>query len=101
VSATCVRVPVITTHAMRCTHVRLGGSVDKPARCSPRSDHRAVRRPAAGQCDARRLWVATRPGSAESASAGLPNTLELFICGDNLRKGCRLTPMNSEVVAAR
>ena len=63
-----------------------------------------VRRPGARRVPdpGRRGRAPTRPGSAGSAqSLDDPHALELFVCGDNLRKGAALnTAQIAELVAA-
>ena len=92
VSATCVRVPVVTTHSVA-VHATFA-----------QRDH-ASRRPARRSSRHRRSWSSTTrtqrefPTPADVVGSDptfvgrmrqaldFPNTLELFICGDNLRKG--------------
>ena len=105
VSATCVRVPVITTHAMA-VHATFGSavSVDK-ARAVLDSQPTIVVRddPASGQWPTPADAVGGDPTWVGRIRQALdfPNTLELFICGDNLRKGAALNTYEiAEVVAA-
>jgi aspartate-semialdehyde dehydrogenase len=106
VSATCVRVPVVTTHALA-VHATFGTevSVDKAREVLAAQPSIVLRDdPAAG------LW----PTPADAVGGDptwvgrirqaldFPNTLELFICGDNLRKGAALNTYEiAEVVAAQ
>ncbi|HEX4248755.1 MAG TPA: aspartate-semialdehyde dehydrogenase [Pseudonocardia sp.] len=106
VSATCVRVPVITTHAMA-VHATFGSevSVDK-ARAVLASQPTIVLRddPAAGQWPTPADVVGGDPTFVGRIRQALdfPNTLELFICGDNLRKGAALNTYEiAEVIAAQ
>ncbi len=105
VSATCVRVPVITTHAVA-LHATFG---------SPASVHAArdvlsrvpsvVLRddPAAGEWPTPADVVGGDPTWVGRIRQALdfPNTLDLFVCGDNLRKGAALNTYEiAELVAA-
>jgi aspartate-semialdehyde dehydrogenase len=105
VSATCVRVPVVTTHALA-VHATFANevSVDKARTVLAAQPTIVVRDdPAAGQwptpvdvVDGDPTWV----GRIRQA-LDFPNTLELFICGDNLRKGAALNTYEiAEVVAS-
>jgi aspartate-semialdehyde dehydrogenase len=105
VSATCVRVPVVTTHAMA-VHATFASevSVDK-ARAVLASQPSIVLRddPAKGQWPTPAEAVGGDPTWVGRIRQALdfPNTLELFICGDNLRKGAALNTYEvAEVVAA-
>jgi aspartate-semialdehyde dehydrogenase len=105
VSATCVRVPVVTTHAMA-VHATFAAevSVDK-ARAVLASQPTIVLRddPATGQWPTPAETVGGDPTFVGRIRQALdfPNTLELFICGDNLRKGAALNTYEvAEVVAA-
>ncbi len=106
VSATCVRVPVVTTHSLavhavfaEADHGRRGA-----AGADGRAQRRAARRPGRGWSSRRRPTSSapTRPSSAGIRQAlDFPNTLDLFVCGDNLRKGAALnTAQIAELVAA-
>ncbi|MFL6137791.1 MAG: aspartate-semialdehyde dehydrogenase [Frankiaceae bacterium] len=105
VSATCVRVPVVTTHSLA-VHAVFGHEVDA-------DEARAVLRAAPG------VLVHDDPASYEFPTpvdvAGTdptwvgrirrsiddPRALDLFLCGDNLRKGAALnTAEIAELVAA-
>ncbi len=105
VSATCVRVPVVTTHSVA-VHAVFGGEVE-------RADAQRVLREAAGvvltddpergefptPADA----VGTDPTWVGRVRRSLddPCALDLFICGDNLRKGAALnTAQIAELVAS-
>ncbi len=94
VSATCVRVPVVTTHALA-VHATFGSevSVDK-ARAVLAAQPSIVLRddPAAGQWPTPADTVGGDPTWVGRIRQALdfPNTLELFLCGDNLRKGAAL-----------
>ncbi|HEY2203564.1 MAG TPA: aspartate-semialdehyde dehydrogenase [Pseudonocardia sp.] len=94
VSATCVRVPVVTTHALS-VHATFGSevSVDK-ARAVLASQPTIVLRddPAAGQWPTPLDTVGGDPTWVGRVRQALdfPDTLDLFICGDNLRKGAAL-----------
>ena len=105
VSATCVRVPVVTTHSVA-VHAVFGGEVK-------RADAQRVLREAAGvvltddpergefptPADA----VGTDPTWVGRVRRSLddPCALDLFVCGDNLRKGAALnTAQIAELVAS-
>jgi aspartate-semialdehyde dehydrogenase len=94
VSATCVRVPVVTTHALA-VHATFGSdvSVDK-ARAVLASQPSIVLRddPAAGEWPTPADTVGGDPTWVGRIRQALdfPNTLDLFLCGDNLRKGAAL-----------
>jgi len=105
VSATCVRVPVITTHAVA-VHATFAHEVSveaarKVLAAQPtivlRDDAVAGRWPTpADVVGGDPTWV----GRIRQAM-DFPNTLELFVCGDNLRKGAALNTYEiAETVAA-
>jgi aspartate-semialdehyde dehydrogenase len=105
VSATCVRVPVITTHSLA-VHAAFERDVTQ-------ADAQEILRDAAG------ILLCDDPGSYEfptpvdvvgtdptwvgrvRRSLDDPRALDLFVCGDNLRKGAALnTAQIAELVAA-
>ncbi len=105
VSATCVRVPVVTTHSL-VVHARFAKPVNREAA-------QAVLRDAAGvklvDDPENHLFptpadvVGTDPTWVGRVRVSLddPYALELFVCGDNLRKGAALnTAQIAELVAA-
>lgn len=105
VSATCVRVPVLTTHALA-----VQASF---AREVAREDAQEILRdapgvvlcddPAAGEFPTPVDAVGTDPSWVGRVRRSLddPYSLELFMCGDNLRKGAALnTAQIAELVAA-
>ncbi len=105
VSATCVRVPVITTHSLA-----VHATFQKPITVS---DARAALMDAPSVVvldDPEALEFPTPADSVGSdptfvgrirQALDFPNTLELFVCGDNLRKGAALnTAQIGELVAA-
>ncbi len=105
VSATCVRVPVITTHSLA-VHAVFDARPDQ-------IEAQALLRDAAGVLlvddPAAELFptpadaVGTDPTWVGRIRASLddPHALELFVCGDNLRKGAALnTAQIAELVAA-
>jgi aspartate-semialdehyde dehydrogenase len=105
VSATCVRVPVVTTHALA-VHATFASdvSVDK-ARAVLAAQPSIVLRddPAAGGWPTPLDTVGADPTWVGRLRQALdfPNTLELFVCGDNLRKGAALNTYEiAETVAA-
>jgi aspartate-semialdehyde dehydrogenase len=94
VSATCVRVPVITTHSLA-VHATFGREVTvEAARKVLAAQPSIVLRddPAAGQWPTPADAVGGDPTWVGRVRQALdfPNTLELFVCGDNLRKGAAL-----------
>ncbi|MEV4890257.1 aspartate-semialdehyde dehydrogenase [Nonomuraea sp. NPDC055795] len=105
VSATCVRVPVITTHSLA-VHARFEREV------TVAGAHRVLTEaptvvlvddPANGVWPTPLEVVGTDPtyvGRVRQA-IDFPNTLDLFVCGDNLRKGAALNAAEiAELVAA-
>jgi len=105
VSATCVRVPVVTTHSL-VVHARFAKPVNREAA-------QAVLRDAAGvklvDDPENHLFptpadvVGTDPTWVGRVRVSLddPYALDLFVCGDNLRKGAALnTAQIAELVAA-
>ena len=105
VSATCVRVPVVTTHSVA-VHATFAQPVSREQawevlRAAPGvvvSDD-----PAAGEFPTPVDVVGTDPSWVGRVRQSLddPRTIELFVCGDNLRKGAALnTAQIAELVAA-
>lgn len=105
VAATCVRVPVITTHSLA-VHATFADEVDA-------GDARSVLAaspgvvvlddPAAGVFPTPADVVGTDPTwvGRIRRSVDDPHSLDLFVCGDNLRKGAALnTAQIAELVAA-
>lgn len=105
VSATCVRVPVVTTHALA-VHATFAREVTvEAARKVLASQPTIVLRdnPAAGQWPTPADVVGGDPTWVGRVRQALdfPRTLELFVCGDNLRKGAALNTYEiAETVAA-
>jgi aspartate-semialdehyde dehydrogenase len=105
VSATCVRVPVVTTHSLA-VHATFGREVSvEAARKVLAGQPTIVLRddPAAGQWPTPADVVGDDPTWVGRIRQALdfPNTLELFVCGDNLRKGAALNTYEiAETVAA-
>ncbi|MFG2195747.1 aspartate-semialdehyde dehydrogenase [Streptomyces sp. NPDC048639] len=105
VTATCVRVPVITTHSLT-VHARFENPVTVAAA------HEILRaapgvvvcdNPGEGEYPTPADVVGTDPTWVGRVRRSLddPNALELFVCGDNLRKGAALnTAQIAELVAA-
>jgi len=94
VSATCVRVPVVTTHSL-VVHATFGTEVSvEAARRVLAAQPTVVLRddPAAGEWPTPADVVGGDPTWVGRIRQALdfPNTLELFVCGDNLRKGAAL-----------
>jgi aspartate-semialdehyde dehydrogenase len=106
VSATCVRVPVVTTHSLA-VHAVFEREID-------------VRDARQALIEAPSVVVIDEPGREDFPTPAdvvgsdptfvgrlrqaldFPNTLELFVCGDNLRKGAALnTAQIAELVAAK
>ena len=104
VSATCVRVPVITTHSLS-VHARFVQEVDADGAREVLRDAPGVLLfddPAEGEFPTPADVVGTDPTWVGRIRKSLddPNALELFVCGDNLRKGAALnTAQIAEVVA--
>ena len=105
VSATCVRVPVVTTHSLA-VHARFAGPVDAgEARTILQGAPgvQVVDDPATKQFPTPADVVGTDPtvvGRIRQAP-DFPEALDFFVCGDNLRKGAALnTAQIAEVVAA-
>ncbi|TAK68305.1 MAG: aspartate-semialdehyde dehydrogenase [Actinomycetota bacterium] len=105
VSATCVRVPVITTHSLA-VHARFASVVDADearALLATAEGVVVVDDPAAGVFPTPADAVGTDPTWVGRIRRSLddPTALDLFLCGDNLRKGAALnTAQIAEVVAA-
>lgn len=105
VSATCVRVPVVTTHALA-VHATFAAevSVDAAHKVLGAQPTIVLRDdPAAGQWPTPADAVGGDPTVVGRVRQALdfPNTLELFVCGDNLRKGAALNTYEiAETVAA-
>jgi aspartate-semialdehyde dehydrogenase len=105
VSATCVRVPVITTHSVA-VHAAFEQPVTQEAawevlRAAPGVV--VADDPAAGEFPTPADVVGTDPSWVGRLRRSLdsPNTLDFFVCGDNLRKGAALnTAQIAELVAA-
>ena len=94
VSATCVRVPVVTTHSLA-VHATFAREVTADAaRKVLGAQPTIVLRddPAAGQWPTPADAVGGDPTVVGRIRQALdfPDTLELFVCGDNLRKGAAL-----------
>ncbi|MFI6576874.1 aspartate-semialdehyde dehydrogenase [Nocardiopsis sp. NPDC050513] len=104
VSATCVRVPVITTHSLA-VHATFAEEVTADAaRELLRSAEGVVVQddPAKGEFPTPADVVGTDPTWVGRIRRSLddPKSLDLFLCGDNLRKGAALnTAQIAEVVA--
>lgn len=94
VAATCVRVPVLTGHALS-VHARFGSEVSVP-----RARELLANAPGVVLCDDPEQGdfptpadvAGTDPAWAGRVRQSLddPNALELFVCADNLRKGAAL-----------
>jgi aspartate-semialdehyde dehydrogenase len=105
VSATCVRVPVITTHSVSVhatfeREITVAG-VNEILRNAPGVV--VLDDPANGEFPTPADVVGTDPTWVGRIRQSLdhPNSLELFVCGDNLRKGAALnTAQIAEVIAA-
>ncbi len=104
VSATCVRVPVVTTHALA-VHATFTKpvSVDEARQALVQAPSVVVMDdPAAGNFPTPADVVGADPtfvGRIRQAM-DFPNTLEMFVCGDNLRKGAALnTAQIAELLA--
>ncbi|MBB4935361.1 aspartate-semialdehyde dehydrogenase [Lipingzhangella halophila] len=104
VAATCVRVPVITTHALA-VHATFGTEVDAGAAREALAGAPGVvvqDDPANAEFPTPADVVGTDPTwvGRIRRSVDDPTSLDLFLCGDNLRKGAALnTAQIAEVVA--
>ena len=105
VSATCVRVPVVTTHSLA-VHATFEREIDVDAARQALVEAPSVvviDDPAAGEFPTPADVVGSDPTFVGRIRQALdfPNTLDLFVCGDNLRKGAALnTAQIAELVAA-
>ncbi|KWT62653.1 aspartate-semialdehyde dehydrogenase [Streptomyces albus subsp. albus] len=105
VSATCVRVPVITTHSLT-VHARFENEVTVAGAHEILASAPGVvvcDDPAQGEFPTPADVVGTDPTWVGRVRRALddPRALELFVCGDNLRKGAALNAAQiAEVVAA-
>jgi aspartate-semialdehyde dehydrogenase len=104
VSATCVRVPVITTHSVA-VHAVFGQEVERAEAQRVLSEAPGVvltDDPGRGEFPTPADAVGTDPTWVGRVRRSLddPNALDLFVCGDNLRKGAALnTAQIAELVA--
>jgi aspartate-semialdehyde dehydrogenase len=105
VAVTCVRVPVVTTHSLT-VHARFEGKVTVTKAREILATAPGVvlfDNPAAGEFPTPADVVGTDPTWVGRVRRALddPTALELFVCGDNLRKGAALnTAQIAELVAA-
>jgi aspartate-semialdehyde dehydrogenase len=105
VSATCVRVPVVTTHSLA-VHAVFERDIDVDAARQALIEAPSVvviDEPGEGEFPTPVDVVGSDPTFVGRLRQALdfPNTLELFVCGDNLRKGAALnTAQIAELVAA-
>ncbi|MGW0313551.1 aspartate-semialdehyde dehydrogenase [Streptomyces flavidovirens] len=105
VSVTCVRVPVLTTHSLA-VHARFENEVSVERAHEILATAPGVvlcDNPAAGEFPTPADVVGTDPTWVGRVRRSLddPAALELFVCGDNLRKGAALnTAQIAELVAA-
>ncbi|MPZ61572.1 MAG: aspartate-semialdehyde dehydrogenase [Propionibacteriales bacterium] len=104
VSATCVRVPVVTTHslAVHATFERYVTVDDAHGALIEAPNVVLIDEPDEGEFPTPADVVGSDPTFIGRIRQALdfPNTLELFICGDNLRKGAALnTAQIAELVA--
>jgi aspartate-semialdehyde dehydrogenase len=105
VSATCVRVPVITTHslAVHAVFEREPSQADAQQILRDSAGVLLVDNPELGEFPTPADAVGTDPTWVGRVRTSLddPYALELFVCGDNLRKGAALnTAQIAELVAA-
>jgi aspartate-semialdehyde dehydrogenase len=106
VSATCVRVPVVTTHAVA-VHARFSRPVaadEARAVLAAAPGVAVVDDPAAGEFPTPADVVGTDPTwvGRIRRSPDDPHEVALFVCGDNLRKGAALNTLQiAEMLAAR
>jgi aspartate-semialdehyde dehydrogenase len=105
VSATCVRVPVVTTHSAA-VHARFSGPVGREAAWETLRAAPGVvvcDEPERGDFPTPADVVGTDPTWVGRVRESLddPNAIDFFVCGDNLRKGAALnTAQIAELVAA-
>lgn len=105
VSATCVRVPVITTHSLA-VHAVFEREVEAGEAQEILRDAPGVvlfDDPAAGEFPTPTDVVGTDPTWVGRVRRSIddPNALDFFVCGDNLRKGAALnTAQIAELIAA-
>ncbi len=105
VSATCVRVPVVTTHSLA-VHATFASDVSVEAARKVLAEQPSIvlrDDPAAGEWPTPADAVGGDPTWVGRIRQALdfPQTLELFVCGDNLRKGAALNTYEiAETVAA-
>ncbi|MBT2525022.1 aspartate-semialdehyde dehydrogenase [Streptomyces sp. ISL-99] len=105
VSVTCVRVPVLTTHSLA-VHARFENEISVERAHEILATAPGVvlcDNPAAGEFPTPADVVGTDPTWVGRVRRSLddPAALELFVCGDNLRKGAALnTAQIAELVAA-
>ncbi|MFL6288430.1 MAG: aspartate-semialdehyde dehydrogenase [Actinomycetes bacterium] len=105
VSATCVRVPVITTHSLA-VHARFAEEVDQAEAQGLLRAAEGVMLlddPTNGEYPTPNDAVGTDPTWVGRVRRSIddPKALDLFLCGDNLRKGAALnTAQIAELVAA-
>jgi aspartate-semialdehyde dehydrogenase len=104
VSATCVRVPVVTTHSLA-VHAVFSNEVDRKAAqdvLESAAGVKLVDDPENHKFPTPADVVGTDPTWVGRVRKSLdnPNAIELFVCGDNLRKGAALnTAQIAELVA--
>jgi aspartate-semialdehyde dehydrogenase len=106
VSATCVRVPVVTTHslAVHATFARPVTVAQAHEVFTAEPSVVLVDDPANGEFPTPADVVGGEPTYVGRVRQALdfPNTLDFFVCGDNLRKGAALNTYEiAEIVAAR
>jgi aspartate-semialdehyde dehydrogenase len=105
VSATCVRVPVVTTHSLA-VHAVFERDIDVHEARQALIEAPSVvviDEPGRGEFPTPADVVGSDPTFVGRLRQALdfPNTIELFVCGDNLRKGAALnTAQIAELVAA-
>ncbi len=105
VSATCVRVPVVTTHSLA-VHATFARRVDVDQARQALVEAPAVvvlDDPDGGEFPTPSDTVGSDPRFAGRLRQALdfPNTLDFFICGDNLRKGAALNMVQVAELVAR
>jgi aspartate-semialdehyde dehydrogenase len=105
IAVTCVRVPVVSTHSLT-VHARFQGEVSVDGAREILATAPGVvlyDDPAAGEFPTPADVVGTDPTWVGRVRRALddPTALELFVCGDNLRKGAALnTAQIAELIAA-
>ena len=105
VHATCVRVPVLTTHSL-VVHAKFSTTVSRDQALSVLANSPGVKvldNPEKGEFPTPIDVVGTDPTWVGRVRASLddPKSIDLFVCGDNLRKGAALNTLQIAEIIAR